>query len=118
MTHEEIAAWEGFAVALAGAAAVLSGLLFLAVSLNVERILPGALPGGLHWLAFAVLFALCVATSNAVGAAGRSGPRRALQPGRRMTALATDDLDLDRDHDNALVIGSGWRGGRAARFKR
>jgi hypothetical protein len=156
MTHEEIAAWEGFAVALAGAAAVLSGLLFVAVSLNMERILRirtlpgragesvilflgalvqcafllipsqpdtalaieliitgafitgvllaivvpatrsapqiprswhitryvvvlgstvpvvlagfavlGALPGGLNWLAFAVLFALCAATSNA-----------------------------------------------------
>jgi hypothetical protein len=39
VTHEEIAAWEGFAVALAGAAAVLSGLLFVAVSLNMERIL-------------------------------------------------------------------------------
>jgi hypothetical protein len=38
VTHEEIAAWEGFAVALAGAAAVLSGLLFVAVSLNMERI--------------------------------------------------------------------------------
>lgn len=156
MTHEEIAAWEGFAVALAGAAAVLAGLLFVAVSLNMERILRirtlpgragesvilfvgvlvecayllipsqpdtalgieliltgafiagvllaivipatriatriprswhvtryvlvlgstvpvvlaglavlGALPGGLNWLAFAVLFALCAATSNA-----------------------------------------------------
>ena len=39
MTHEEIAAWEGFAVALAGAAAVLSGLLFVAVSLNMAQIL-------------------------------------------------------------------------------
>lgn len=39
MTHEEIAAWEGFAVALAGAAAVLSGLLFVAISLNIDRIL-------------------------------------------------------------------------------
>lgn len=156
MTHEEIAAWEGFAVALAGAAAVLTGLLFVAVSLNMERILRirtlpgrageslilllgalvecsylliptqsdtalgieliitaafiavvllaivlpatraatrippswhftrvavvfgatvpallagfavmGSLPGGLNWLAFAVLFALCAATSNA-----------------------------------------------------
>jgi hypothetical protein len=39
MTHEEIAAWEGFAVALAGAAAVLSGLLFVAITLNIDRIL-------------------------------------------------------------------------------
>jgi modulator of FtsH protease len=156
VTHEDIAAWEGFAVALVGAAAVLSGLLFVAVSLNMERILRirtlpgragesvilflgvlvecayllipsqsetalaielvvtgvviagvllaivvpatrirtqiprswhvtryvvvlgstvpvilagfavlGGLPGGLNWLAFAVLFALCAATSNA-----------------------------------------------------
>jgi hypothetical protein len=156
MTHEEIAAWEGFAVALAGAAAVLSGLLFVAITLNIDRILRirtlpgragesvilflgalvecayllipsqsdtalaieliatgavtaaillaivvpatraatqiprswhitryllvlgstvpvilagiavlGGLPGDLNWLAFAVLFALCAATSNA-----------------------------------------------------
>ena len=156
MSHEEIVEWEGFAVALVGAAAVLSGLLFVAVSLNMERILrirtlpgragesviiflgvlcqcaylliphqsPSALaveliatglviwallmaiavpatraptrqprawhitrlvvvqgatvpvvlsgfavlgwmPGGLYWLAFAVLFALCAATGNA-----------------------------------------------------
>ncbi len=32
MSHEDIAAWEGFGVALVGAAAVLSGLLFVAVS--------------------------------------------------------------------------------------
>ena len=39
MTHEEIAAWEGFAVALVGASAVLSGLLFVAISLNMAQIL-------------------------------------------------------------------------------
>jgi hypothetical protein len=29
MSHEDIAAWEGFAVALVGAAAVLAGLVFV-----------------------------------------------------------------------------------------
>lgn len=43
MSHEDIAAWEGFAVALAGASAVLAGLVFVAVSINVERIV--AVPG-------------------------------------------------------------------------
>ena len=46
MSHEDIAAWEGFAVALAGAAAVLAGLVFVAVSINIDRILPvRGLPG-------------------------------------------------------------------------
>jgi modulator of FtsH protease len=39
MSHEDISAWEGFAVALAGVSAVLAGLIFLAVSINIERIL-------------------------------------------------------------------------------
>ena len=46
MTHDDIAAWEGFAVALAGASAVLAGLVFVAVSINIDRILSvPALPG-------------------------------------------------------------------------
>ena len=46
MSHEDVAAWEGFAVALAGAAAVLAGLVFVAVSINIDRILPvRGLPG-------------------------------------------------------------------------
>jgi hypothetical protein len=46
MSHEDIAAWEGFAVALAGAAAVLAGLVFVAVSINIDRILSvRGLPG-------------------------------------------------------------------------
>jgi len=46
MSHEDIAAWEGFAVALVGAAAVLAGLVFVAVSINIDRILPvRGLPG-------------------------------------------------------------------------
>jgi hypothetical protein len=46
MSHEDIVAWEGFAGALAGAAAVLAGLVFVAVSINIDRILPvRGLPG-------------------------------------------------------------------------
>jgi hypothetical protein len=43
VTHEEMVAWEGFAVALGGAAAVLAGLVFVAVSINLDRLL--AVPG-------------------------------------------------------------------------
>jgi hypothetical protein len=39
MSADEIALWEGFAVALAGVAAVLAGLVFVAVSINIDRIL-------------------------------------------------------------------------------
>jgi modulator of FtsH protease len=39
MTGYEPSAWSDFAVAVAGAAAALSGLLFVAVSINVQRIL-------------------------------------------------------------------------------
>jgi hypothetical protein len=35
MTPRDVAAWEGFAAALAGVCAVLAGLVFLAVSLNI-----------------------------------------------------------------------------------
>jgi hypothetical protein len=39
MTHDDVQAWEGFAVAMAGASAVLAGLIFIAVSINVHEIL-------------------------------------------------------------------------------
>ena len=46
MKIEDIAVWSAFATALAGAAAVLAGLVFLAVSINIGRILAIAgLPG-------------------------------------------------------------------------
>jgi len=39
MTRADVEAWESFAIALAGVCAVLAGLVFLAVSINIERIL-------------------------------------------------------------------------------
>lgn len=39
MTAYDAAAWSDFALAVAGATAALTGLLFVAVSLNIERIL-------------------------------------------------------------------------------
>jgi len=39
MTRADVEAWDSFAVALAGVCAVLAGLVFLAVSINIERIL-------------------------------------------------------------------------------
>jgi hypothetical protein len=39
----DIHAWVEFGVAVAGAAAVLTGLVFVAVSINLERVL--AVPG-------------------------------------------------------------------------
>lgn len=43
MTGADVAAWADFAVGMAGAAAVLAGLVFVAVSVNIDRIL--AVPG-------------------------------------------------------------------------
>lgn len=61
MTHEEIAAWEGFAVALAGACAVLAGLVFVAVSINIGQVLriPG-LPGRAGESVILFLAGLCM----------------------------------------------------------
>ena len=39
MSTEDLAHWEGFAVAEVGAAAVLTGLVFVAVSVNIDRVL-------------------------------------------------------------------------------
>jgi modulator of FtsH protease len=60
MSHEDIAAWEGFAVALAGASAVLAGLVFVAVSINIDRILRvRGLPGRAGESVILFLAALC-----------------------------------------------------------
>ncbi|WBB70065.1 hypothetical protein [Micromonospora sp. WMMD812] len=46
VSHDYVASWEGFALALVGAAAVLAGLVFVAVSINIDRILAiRGLPG-------------------------------------------------------------------------
>jgi modulator of FtsH protease len=39
MTRADVTAWNGFAAALAGASAALAGLVFVAVSINISRIL-------------------------------------------------------------------------------
>jgi hypothetical protein len=60
MSHEDIAAWEGFAVALVGACAVLAGLVFLAVTMNIDRILRiRGLPGRAGESVILFLAALC-----------------------------------------------------------
>jgi hypothetical protein len=60
VSHEDLAAWEGFAVALAGASAVLAGLVFLAVSINIDRILRlRGLPGRAGESLILYLGALC-----------------------------------------------------------
>jgi modulator of FtsH protease len=46
MTLVDVTGWESFAVAMAGAAAVLAGLVFVAVSVNIDRIIAvRGLPG-------------------------------------------------------------------------
>jgi hypothetical protein len=62
VNHDDIAAWEGFAVALVGASAVLAGLVFVAVSINIDRILQvRGLPGraGESVLVFFTALAAC-----------------------------------------------------------
>jgi len=60
VSHEEIAAWEGFGVALVGASAVLSGLLFVALSLNMEHVLRlRGLPGRAGESVIILLGVLC-----------------------------------------------------------
>ncbi|MGN6794765.1 MAG: hypothetical protein ACTHJW_20455, partial [Streptosporangiaceae bacterium] len=39
MTQADVGDWHGFAATMAGAGAVLAGLVFVAVSINIERIL-------------------------------------------------------------------------------
>lgn len=61
MSHDEVAAWEGFAVAMAGACAVLAGLVFVAVSINISRILQvRGVPGRAGESVILLLSALCL----------------------------------------------------------
>ena len=39
MSTENLAGWNNFALMLGGACAVLAGLIFLALSINIDRIL-------------------------------------------------------------------------------
>lgn len=73
MTAYDASEWSELFVASAGASAALAGLVFVAVSINVERILefPG-LPeraletgGGLYWTVAGILFATGGAVANA-----------------------------------------------------
>jgi modulator of FtsH protease len=60
MTTEDITAWEGFAIALAGASAVLAGLVFVAVSINIDRVLRvPSLPGRAGESVILLLAAVC-----------------------------------------------------------
>mgnify|MGYP003611234425 CR=1 FL=1 len=82
MTIDEIATWSDYAVGLAGAAAALTGLLFVAVSINVERIV--ALPTLARFAATTLtLFALILI-----------GALFILIPGQSPTALGVELLVL------------------------
>jgi hypothetical protein len=60
MPADEIAAWEDFTAALAGACAVLAGLVYVAVSINIGRILRiRGLPGRAGESVILFLSALC-----------------------------------------------------------
>lgn len=60
MTRADVAAWDGFAAALVGANAALAGLVFVAVSINIRRILSvPRLPGRAGETVILFLGALC-----------------------------------------------------------
>jgi hypothetical protein len=99
VSHEEIAAWEGFAVALVGAAAVLAGLLFVAVSLNMEHILRvRTLPGRAGESVILFLGVLCQCAFLLIAH-------------QSSTALA---IEADRDQSFRLGSVDGHRGPRDA----
>lgn len=82
MTGVEISAWSDYAVGLAGAAAALTGLLFVAVSINVERIV--SLPTLARFAATTLtLFALILV-----------GALLILIPGQSPTALGVELIVL------------------------
>src|SRR5215470_13198639 len=80
MSIEDIAAWHDFAIALVGAAAVLAGLVFLAVSINIRHIL--AIPGLPGRAGESVVFFLGVLVECAL----------LLIPGQSATALGIELL--------------------------
>jgi len=80
MAIEDIAAWHGFAAAMVGAAAVLAGLVFLAVSINIGRIM--AIPGLPGRAGESVIFFLGVLVESAL----------VLIPGQSATALGIELL--------------------------
>lgn len=60
VTPADVAAWDGFAAALAAASAALAGLVFVAVSINISRILSvPRLPGRAGETVILFLGALC-----------------------------------------------------------
>ena len=70
MTAFDPAAWQNLFVAVAGASAALTGLLFVAVSINLAAILAGLsitskTGGGLYWLVPGLVFGFVGAVANA-----------------------------------------------------
>ena len=74
MTGYSSGLWESFFVANAGAAAALAGLVFVGVSINIERIAPSPRLSGRALEAFVLLAeVLVVAVLGLVPAIGRTG---------------------------------------------
>ena len=82
MTAYDAREWTDFLVACAGGSAALAGLVFVAVSINVDRILQ--LPGLPERALATVLLLLSVVLTSLIG----------LIPGRSSTALAVEWLGV------------------------